>query len=97
MPQVIVTVVGSDAAEPSGKRGLEVVTPNRPKRLDENLLGKVLHFIASAHQMVNQREYALLVFLHQGSESLRLPLLCTLDPLNLLGNLCAGVFHRASI
>ena len=65
VPQVVVTVIGGNAAEPSGKRRLEVITPNASKRLNENFLSKVFHFIAPPNQMINQREYPLLMFLHQ--------------------------------
>ena len=97
VPQIIVAVVGSDSAEPRAKRRLKVITANRPKRFDENLLGEVLHLIPPAHQMVNLREYTLLVFLHQGSESLGIPLLGALNPRNLLARLGAGGLHWASI
>ena len=97
MPQEIVAMIGGNAAEPSGKRGLEIVTPNCPKRLEKYFLAKVLHLIAPAYQMINQRKYTLLVLLHQGPEGLCLPLLRPFNPLNLLGKLYIGVFHRSSI
>ena len=47
-------------------------------------------------EVVNQGEHALLILLHQETEGLGIPLLCTLNPLDFLG-LRAGVFHRPSI
>jgi hypothetical protein len=76
---------------------LEIITPDRPKGFDENLLGEVFHFITPPHEMVHHGEDTLLMLLHQGPESLGISALSALDPLNFLGNLSAGVFHRASI